>query len=92
MIKTSLIELCEQLGIRMDMIDDVSILAEPVEVGGLVVPNSLAVHLALIVLRILSRLWNYLRKAAGHEVRILSLSKMAGQYILILLTGPLVRL
>jgi 2,4-dienoyl-CoA reductase (NADPH2) len=36
--------LCERLGVRVDAMEDVSILAEPVQVGGLVIPNSLAVH------------------------------------------------
>ena len=36
--------LSERLNVSVDAIDDVSILAEPVEVGGLVIPNSLAVH------------------------------------------------
>ncbi len=32
------------MGLAIDAIEDVSILAEPVEFGGLVIPNSLAVH------------------------------------------------
>jgi len=36
--------LSSKLGVRLDAVDDVSILAEPVQVGRLVVPNSLAVH------------------------------------------------
>jgi len=36
--------LSAQLGIRLDAKEDVSILAEPVQVGELLVPNSLAVH------------------------------------------------
>ena len=37
-------ELSRQLGVRLDVSQDVSILAEPVQIGGLVIPNSLAVH------------------------------------------------
>ncbi|HBG26427.1 MAG: hypothetical protein A2Y10_10065 [Planctomycetes bacterium GWF2_41_51] len=36
--------LCSQVGCRLDAIEDVSILAEPVKAGDLVIPNSLAVH------------------------------------------------
>lgn len=36
--------LSRQLGVSVDAIDDVSILAKPVDLGGLVIPNSLAVH------------------------------------------------
>lgn len=36
--------LASRLGVRLDAIEDVSILTEPVQVGGLVIPNSLAVH------------------------------------------------
>ncbi|MGD8500265.1 MAG: NAD(P)-binding protein, partial [Phycisphaerales bacterium] len=36
--------LSSQLGIRVEAMEDVSILAEPVQAGGLVMPNSLAVH------------------------------------------------
>lgn len=37
-------ELAERLGVRIDAIEDVSILAEPVGAGDLLIPNSLAVH------------------------------------------------
>jgi 2,4-dienoyl-CoA reductase-like NADH-dependent reductase (Old Yellow Enzyme family) len=37
-------QLATQLGVPIDAIEDVSILTEPVQVGGLVTPNSLAVH------------------------------------------------
>jgi len=37
-------DLCAQLGVGIDAAEDVSILAEPVEVGRLRIPNSLAVH------------------------------------------------
>ncbi len=37
-------QLSHRLGLAVDAIEDVSILAEPVEFGGLVIPNSLAVH------------------------------------------------
>ena len=37
-------ELAGHLGVQLDAIEDVSILAEPVEVGKLVIPNSLAIH------------------------------------------------
>jgi len=37
-------ELAERLGVQIDAIEDVSILAEPVRVGNLFIPNSLAVH------------------------------------------------
>jgi 2,4-dienoyl-CoA reductase-like NADH-dependent reductase (Old Yellow Enzyme family) len=37
-------QLAAQLNVSVDAIEDVSILAEPVRVGGLVVPNSLAIH------------------------------------------------
>ncbi|MCH8119482.1 MAG: FAD-dependent oxidoreductase [Planctomycetes bacterium] len=33
-----------RLGVRLEAIEDVSILAEPVQAGGLLIPNSLAVH------------------------------------------------
>jgi NAD(P)-dependent dehydrogenase (short-subunit alcohol dehydrogenase family)/2,4-dienoyl-CoA reductase-like NADH-dependent reductase (Old Yellow Enzyme family) len=36
--------LCDQLGCQIDAVEDVSILAEPVKVGRLLIPNSLAVH------------------------------------------------
>ncbi|MCX5645863.1 MAG: FAD-dependent oxidoreductase [Phycisphaerae bacterium] len=36
--------LSRQLGVSVDAIEDVSILAKPVEFGSLVIPNSLAVH------------------------------------------------
>ncbi|HAL45131.1 MAG TPA: hypothetical protein DCP47_04345 [Phycisphaerales bacterium] len=36
--------LCGQIGCRIDAMENVSILAEPVQAGSLVVPNSLAVH------------------------------------------------
>ena len=36
--------LSRQLGVSLDAIEDVSILAQPVEFGRLVIPNSLAVH------------------------------------------------
>jgi len=37
-------ELAERLGVRIDAIADVSILAQPVQAGGFVISNSLAVH------------------------------------------------
>ena len=37
-------QLSEQLGVQIEAIDDVSILAKPVQAGGLLIPNSLAVH------------------------------------------------
>jgi len=37
-------QLAAQLNVPIDAMEDVSILAEPVQVGGLVIPNSLAVH------------------------------------------------
>jgi NADPH-dependent glutamate synthase beta subunit-like oxidoreductase/2,4-dienoyl-CoA reductase-like NADH-dependent reductase (Old Yellow Enzyme family) len=37
-------QLTSGLGVRLDAIEDVSILAEEVRAGGLVIPNSLAVH------------------------------------------------
>ena len=37
-------ELSRRLEVRLDVSRDVSILAEPVQIGGLVIPNSLAVH------------------------------------------------
>ena len=37
-------QLSERLGVKIQAIDDVSILAEPVQAGGLVIPNSLAIH------------------------------------------------
>lgn len=37
-------ELSRRLGVRLDVSRDVSILAEPVQIGRLVIPNSLAVH------------------------------------------------
>ncbi|MHC4281957.1 MAG: oxidoreductase [Planctomycetota bacterium] len=37
-------ELASGLGVQLDAIEDVSILAEEVRAGGLVIPNSLAVH------------------------------------------------
>jgi NADPH-dependent glutamate synthase beta subunit-like oxidoreductase/2,4-dienoyl-CoA reductase-like NADH-dependent reductase (Old Yellow Enzyme family) len=37
-------ELSGRLGVRLDVSRDVSILAEPVQIGGLVIPNSLAIH------------------------------------------------
>jgi NADPH-dependent glutamate synthase beta subunit-like oxidoreductase/2,4-dienoyl-CoA reductase-like NADH-dependent reductase (Old Yellow Enzyme family) len=37
-------ELAERLGVQIDAIEDVSILAEPVGAGSLLIPNSLAVH------------------------------------------------
>ncbi|MHC4175070.1 MAG: oxidoreductase, partial [Planctomycetota bacterium] len=37
-------ELSKLLGVRLNVSQDVSILAEPVQIGGLVIPNSLAVH------------------------------------------------
>jgi len=37
-------ELGSRLGVDIDAVEDVSILAEPVQAGGLVIPNSLAVH------------------------------------------------
>ncbi|MCE5341814.1 MAG: FAD-dependent oxidoreductase [Planctomycetaceae bacterium] len=36
--------LCGQIGCNIDATEDVSILAEPVKAGGLLIPNSLAVH------------------------------------------------
>ena len=36
--------LSEQLNVAVDATEDVSILAEPVRAGGLIIPNSLAVH------------------------------------------------
>jgi NADPH-dependent glutamate synthase beta subunit-like oxidoreductase/2,4-dienoyl-CoA reductase-like NADH-dependent reductase (Old Yellow Enzyme family) len=36
--------LSRQLGVSVDAIEDVSILAQPVDLGGLMIPNSLAVH------------------------------------------------
>ncbi len=36
--------LSRELGVAVDAVEDVSILAKPVELGGLVIPNSLAVH------------------------------------------------
>ncbi len=36
--------LSERLGVRLEAIEDVSILSEPVQAGGLLIPNSLAVH------------------------------------------------
>ena len=36
--------LSERLGVRLEAVEDVSILAEPVQAGGLLIPNSLAVH------------------------------------------------
>jgi NADPH-dependent glutamate synthase beta subunit-like oxidoreductase/2,4-dienoyl-CoA reductase-like NADH-dependent reductase (Old Yellow Enzyme family) len=36
--------LSRQLGVSVDATEDVSILAQPVDLGGLVIPNSLAVH------------------------------------------------
>ncbi len=36
--------LCEQLNVSVEAMEDVSILTEPVRAGGLVIPNSLAVH------------------------------------------------
>ena len=37
-------ELSGRLGLDVDAVEDVSILAEPVQAGGLLIPNSLAVH------------------------------------------------
>ena len=37
-------QLSERLGIQIEAIDDVSILAEPVQAGSMMIPNSLAVH------------------------------------------------
>jgi 2,4-dienoyl-CoA reductase (NADPH2) len=37
-------ELAERLGVRINAIADVSILAQPVQAGGLAISNSLAVH------------------------------------------------
>ena len=37
-------KLSEELGLSVGAVENVSILAEPVDVGGLVIPNSLAVH------------------------------------------------
>ena len=37
-------ELAERLGVRIDAIEDVSIMAQPVQAGDLLIPNSLAVH------------------------------------------------
>ncbi len=37
-------QLCRRLGVQVDAIEDISILAEPVQVGELVIPNSLAAH------------------------------------------------
>ncbi|MBW7992771.1 MAG: NAD(P)-binding protein [Planctomycetes bacterium] len=37
-------QLSERLGVQIEAIDDVSILAQPVQAGGLLIPNSLAVH------------------------------------------------
>ena len=37
-------EMNRRLGLDVDAIEDVSVLAEPVHAGGLVIPNSLAVH------------------------------------------------
>jgi len=37
-------QLSKQLGVNVRAIEDVSILTEPVQVGKLVIPNSLAVH------------------------------------------------
>ena len=37
-------QLASGLGVRLNAIEDVSILTEPVQAGGLVIPNSLAVH------------------------------------------------
>jgi NADPH-dependent glutamate synthase beta subunit-like oxidoreductase/2,4-dienoyl-CoA reductase-like NADH-dependent reductase (Old Yellow Enzyme family) len=36
--------LCERVGVEVDASEDVSILAQPVDLGGLTIPNSLAVH------------------------------------------------
>ena len=36
--------LSERLGVKIEVAEDVSILAKPVQTGGLVIPNSLAVH------------------------------------------------
>jgi len=37
-------QLAARLDVSIDAIEDVSILAEPVQIGGLIIPNSLAVH------------------------------------------------
>ena len=37
-------QLSERLGVQIEATDDVSILAKPVQAGGLLIPNSLAVH------------------------------------------------
>jgi len=37
-------QLSERLGVKIEASDDVSILAKPVQAGGLLIPNSLAVH------------------------------------------------
>jgi 2,4-dienoyl-CoA reductase-like NADH-dependent reductase (Old Yellow Enzyme family) len=37
-------ELSRRLGVRLDVSQDVSILVEPVQIGGLVIPNSMADH------------------------------------------------
>ena len=37
-------QLGKKLGVSIDAIEDISILAEPVKLGKLVIPNSLAVH------------------------------------------------
>jgi len=39
-----LMQLAYQLNVPIDAIEDISILTEPVQVGGLIIPNSLAVH------------------------------------------------
>ncbi len=36
--------LCDEIGCRIDAIEDVSILAQPVKAGSLIIPNSIAVH------------------------------------------------
>ncbi|GAJ09003.1 unnamed protein product, partial [marine sediment metagenome] len=36
--------LSERLGVQIEALEDISILAEPVKTGRLVIPNSLAVH------------------------------------------------
>ena len=36
--------LSNRLGVSIEAREDISILAEPVKVGGLIIPNSLAVH------------------------------------------------
>jgi NADPH-dependent glutamate synthase beta subunit-like oxidoreductase/2,4-dienoyl-CoA reductase-like NADH-dependent reductase (Old Yellow Enzyme family) len=41
---TDLKRLSKQLGVNVEAIEDVSILSEPVKVGELVIPNSMAVH------------------------------------------------